>query len=632
MGADNGDFYRSIPQQRVYVDQDRENTPVVPDKQAASKISSVFPESPKEIPKKIPWWRRWFKKKTKKQTKTPLQNNAADDTRQQSSAAETSKETTEDHEGKEDEVGAATSTSDPIYSFEYEDEDDVQEDPSTSDPIYSFEYEDDEDDVQEDSSTLETINDCEGEEDGLQVVFPKSPPSSETDSDSDSGGGSVLEIPFSSETILNDELDSGCKISSPSPSSTSEADEDFDDDEKRSLSSSETSKDFKVEVIQVQETPSTQDTTAEDENQTFENMKDEGFFSFLKRAVESPPKKFPCLGFPNLGVTCYMNSALQGLLSLKAFTQEIYSQQPVWSSNPDARIIKAFVDADQSRSSNNEDIKYKILNSFRLIVAKYNPEFMEDSQQDAHEFLSSVLSEMSSLSDILQTTARRVGLSYTCPVEAHITFQMLSTRTCTKCASQSMTRQDFTNLSLDLVKEGSINQCLELWLQETTNEFKCECGAQASTQKWSFLTLPNVLILQLQRFKYTSFYELKKLKTPITISPELEVNAEACALTETSTRYSLVSVISHLGCYADCGHYICEGSYSLKDEDTDCWMKYNDDEVVKTSREAVCKKRKQSAYLLFYEKKVSTEIQVCANLITDAPHKQLQSRKDFSLT
>ncbi|XP_068583379.1 ubiquitin carboxyl-terminal hydrolase 37-like [Cebidichthys violaceus] len=54
-------------------------------------------------------------------------------------------------------------------------------------------------------------------------------------------------------------------------------------------------------------------------------------------------------------------------------------------------------------------------------------------QKDAHEFLNCVVDNLTSLSADLETTAVNMGYSYTCPVNAHVAFQMLSTRTCKGC-------------------------------------------------------------------------------------------------------------------------------------------------------------------------------------------------------
>lgn len=119
------------------------------------------------------------------------------------------------------------------------------------------------------------------------------------------------------------------------------------------------------------------------------------------------------------------------------------------------------------RIHNNEAQKRRILTAFKRTVAEFNSEFKDHSQkvsllfnynthstvphcyyfytffcknnhlyflcvsvQDAHEFLISVLEQLRSLSVDLQVAALDRDVSYTCPVNAHIAFQMLSMRTC----------------------------------------------------------------------------------------------------------------------------------------------------------------------------------------------------------
>ncbi|XP_042168688.1 A-agglutinin anchorage subunit-like [Oncorhynchus tshawytscha] len=45
------------------------------------------------------------------------------------------------------------------------------------------------------------------------------------------------------------------------------------------------------------------------------------------------------LGLPNIGNTCFMNSALQCLLGLPAFCRDILRQQNIWSSSPSSKLL-----------------------------------------------------------------------------------------------------------------------------------------------------------------------------------------------------------------------------------------------------------------------------------------------------
>lgn len=182
--------------------------------------------------------------------------------------------------------------------------------------------------------------------------------------------------------------------------------------------------------------------------------------------------------FPNLGQTCYMNSTLQGLLTLTPFVTEVHNQQPVWRSNPKFELIRyshtpirnhedlcrsfsppsfalsrRFADVGVCRVSWNMAKKGVILANFKDTVAESNSKFEDNRQkvsakktlmstemrtlsnscvsaQDAHEFLICVLDELRTLSVPLRLEAAMMGSVYTCPVEAHIFFKMLSTRTC----------------------------------------------------------------------------------------------------------------------------------------------------------------------------------------------------------
>uniref|UniRef100_H3BYI1 USP domain-containing protein n=1 Tax=Tetraodon nigroviridis TaxID=99883 RepID=H3BYI1_TETNG len=204
----------------------------------------------------------------------------------------------------------------------------------------------------------------------------------------------------------------------------------------------------------------------------------------------------------------------------------------------------------------------------------------------------------------MKSAAAAETLSYTCPVEAHISFQMLNTRQCAGCGHESGRTEKYLNLSL--VSKDSVSQGLLEYLKAEQLEYKCHCGASESWQRRSFSTLPNVLIVHLQRFEVTPFFTVKKTHEAVSLSTELLLSTNQSA---EKIKYSLKSVVSHFGSGVKSGHYVCDGVYrnASPENGNTCWATYNDDLVQETTVSHVCQQRQTTAYLLFYQKQRKQE-------------------------
>ncbi|KAI4800775.1 hypothetical protein KUCAC02_007073 [Chaenocephalus aceratus] len=259
------------------------------------------------------------------------------------------------------------------------------------------------------------------------------------------------------------------------------------------------------------------------------------------------------LGFPNPGNLCYMNSSLQGLLTLKGFIGDLSQQQEVWSHLPEAEIIRRFMNIVGCHRSPDRTLKCWVLLLFKKALSVRAPEFRNNRQQDAHEFLTTVLDQMRAVAPQLQDIAARLGRVYRCPVEDHLVFRMQNTRTCRR-----------------------------------------------SVQQPAFQTLPKVLILHVRRICFTPSMQLVKLSDPVTIFRELMVSS-----TEDTGWYSLVSIINHLGNNTNSGHYISDVMHPEAglDDSSDRWLTCNDAEVTRTTGEAVCRQRRDTAFILFYQRR-----------------------------
>ncbi|CAJ1053094.1 ubiquitin carboxyl-terminal hydrolase 37-like isoform X1 [Xyrichtys novacula] len=247
--------------------------------------------------------------------------------------------------------------------------------------------------------------------------------------------------------------------------------------------------------------------------------------------------------------------------------------------------------------STDRQTKGRLLQSFKKAFSDQEPQFRDDQQKDAHEFLTTVLNQISSPASSLTETAARNSRTYTCPVEDNMAFKMKSTRTCKSCGDQSRRTEEFTNLSLNLVPGSTVENMIEDYLTETELEYKCSCGGNTSRMRVEFETMPRVLILHLKRFCYTSSYELMKIHQPVELSRDLVISSK-----QGGRCYSLCSTISHLGYSGEEGHYICD---SIDQEDdpnqpTDHWLTFNDSKVTKTTGWSVCERRQRAAYILFY--------------------------------
>ncbi|XP_064862812.1 ubiquitin carboxyl-terminal hydrolase 26-like [Oncorhynchus nerka] len=92
------------------------------------------------------------------------------------------------------------------------------------------------------------------------------------------------------------------------------------------------------------------------------------------------------LGLPNIGNTCFMNSALQCLLGLPAFCRDILRQQNIWSSSPSSKLLCCFAKLHQARLSGgtvnakNKENK-KILQTVKRCLSVVNEDYEEDYEQ-----------------------------------------------------------------------------------------------------------------------------------------------------------------------------------------------------------------------------------------------------------
>ncbi|KAJ8368626.1 hypothetical protein SKAU_G00086540 [Synaphobranchus kaupii] len=243
------------------------------------------------------------------------------------------------------------------------------------------------------------------------------------------------------------------------------------------------------------------------------------------------------LGFPNIGNTCYMNATLQSLFSLQIFTEDIRREESCWRADLPTHLLKCLGDLHSARASCSRERKMSLLKTLKRTIAARSllkPDTLSFAHgfslflQDAHEFLSVLLSQIKEEGVYLRT---RVGLHpYTYTIESNFEFELLSTRTCLSCGDKVSKTESYNCLSVDLVPGGSVQESLALYFKACEVECQCHwCYGQLSSVEQKLLSLPRVLVVQLKRFSLNSRGNLVKLHDRLHVSPQLCLQAHCRA-------------------------------------------------------------------------------------------------------
>ncbi|TWW77817.1 Ubiquitin carboxyl-terminal hydrolase 29 [Takifugu flavidus] len=233
------------------------------------------------------------------------------------------------------------------------------------------------------------------------------------------------------------------------------------------------------------------------------------------------------LRLPNIGQTCYMNSSLQSLLILTDFMNDISSLEKDWRHVPGAKMLKELLKLRKSHTSTDQKAKVKLLLSFKLAVSMNAPAFMGNLQHDAHEFLTTVLDQISMA---MRAASEQSLQSIVCPVKKHMDFCVNSVRKCKSCNIKSVRKLQYTNLSLDVIPGATVEEMMQRYFTEEEVLFKCEwCEGCRSVLSSSLESLPRVFILQLKRF---CFFTNSKISDPVKLQRDIIVRSAQMAIQE----------------------------------------------------------------------------------------------------
>lgn len=214
--------------------------------------------------------------------------------------------------------------------------------------------------------------------------------------------------------------------------------------------------------------------------------------------------------------------------------------------------------------------------------------------------------------EILELVEKRMPKVYKSIITDLFQGYLLNQIGCSKCSNISKSIDPFFELSIsipittdtcyyylssivELSTLGLISlnckvhllECLSFFFKKETLEHPYYCSHcksyQKATKTFSIYRYPNILMIHLKRFNYSSLFG-SKLNNHVEFKEELKLGEYI---------YQLKSVINHHGSSLSSGHYTCYSKHQ------DQWFDCNDSTTTKVEIDDVLSSQ---AYVLFYEK------------------------------
>eukprot|EP01064_Diplonema_japonicum_P014600 TRINITY_DN22283_c0_g1_i1.p1 TRINITY_DN22283_c0_g1~~TRINITY_DN22283_c0_g1_i1.p1 ORF type:complete len:456 (+),score=40.11 TRINITY_DN22283_c0_g1_i1:71-1438(+) len=349
----------------------------------------------------------------------------------------------------------------------------------------------------------------------------------------------------------------------------------------------------------------------------------------------SPQSTPPTLkGFINTGNTCYMNAALSCILHLPTFSDAILSTNRLYTSRKQFDGIIPFLACCVQGIASGGVVGLKP-ESLKHEISKRKKIFQGNDQQDAHEFLISLLEllhyEVLAVGLKQKTTdepqEEKTTLPESISLVRRLTEGTISKQlTCSQCDnSDTIIAEPFSILSLSLKSERKdicIEGCLtKVFKEEVLTRTCTQCDSEECVAAAVITTLPHYLFLHVNRFLKES-YGITKDDSAVTVHGGLDMRrfcgSEVCGapcdalsftsngslrsrrpmnplLHPSSTHYSLCSIVDHHGLTVSSGHYTTTFRGPTGD-----WFKADDSNVRPTASPLGL--ASQTCYILVYER------------------------------
>ncbi|CBY12573.1 unnamed protein product [Oikopleura dioica] len=340
-------------------------------------------------------------------------------------------------------------------------------------------------------------------------------------------------------------------------------------------------------------------------------------------------------GLKNLGNTCYLNTIVQVLASLKCFRDalkevEFAVQSPTRNGSDEP--------AD-GRSKRNRGVN-SLTKSLQQLVGELNagrrltvepstfvqavhdqlPNFNGHIQQDVQEFFCQLLYKLEK--------ERTKGCSediLNCVVNRMFTGQWQSEVICTQCSNSNLQIEKFNtlplefpnkyyknigsqnkNVSLDFLLKiytkserlGRVYNCENCRINHNYGRTRRQSVRTEADKRITVLESPKCLFVHLKRAKYSHTSGQEKIACHVDFPEKLNLTPYMTHKAS-SPEYVLRAVVVHHGKYFNSGHYttFCYKDSEKKDGKSSGWVQYNDSEVTGATIADVLASQ---AYMLLY--------------------------------
>jgi ubiquitin C-terminal hydrolase len=193
------------------------------------------------------------------------------------------------------------------------------------------------------------------------------------------------------------------------------------------------------------------------------------------------------------------------------------------------------------------------------------------------------------------------------PIDDYFFTQIRAHLTCNSCKYTRSHMETYSHLSLE-ISSGSVEEGLRAFFAPTSLELKCEkCFCETATRTYEVIKLPRALLLHFKRFNVEvspdfSSIIYRKNQSPFEFGNEISLAEFLFEESQTpKSRFSLRSVVNHIGSSASCGHYTADAFRRYPNNERE-WTRFNDSRVSQISAEqAMGEASQKTAYMVMYE-------------------------------